>query len=229
MKPLKTRKPTFVTRYSPTAKRIFKILCKHWTAIYTRIPILKRFLKCISRLAYRANPNCKLAKKLVRAKLKPIQGQILSPHTLPNKANAVNTVAQMTQTFPTWLTLYTLTLTHTLGYRNGMSPSSNSICPLHSQLINSQQVCSEITRTYNTHGQATCDTSCIVYLIKCTICGQYYVGKTQQVDILISKNQALQILYLKNCVYKTTQLELPWIRNLQNPWKFILNNHSMQC
>ena len=26
----------------------------------------------------------------------------------------------------------------------------------------------------------------------------------QQVDILISKNQALQILYLKNYVYKTT-------------------------
>ena len=26
----------------------------------------------------------------------------------------------------------------------------------------------------------------------------------KQVDILISKNQALQILYLKHCVYKTT-------------------------
>ena len=26
----------------------------------------------------------------------------------------------------------------------------------------------------------------------------------QQVDILISKNQTLQILYLKHCVYKTT-------------------------
>ena len=49
----------------------------------------------------------------------------------------------------------------------------------------------------------------------------------EQVDILISKNQALQILYLKHCVYKTTQLELPWIRNLQNPQKFILNNHSI--
>ena len=27
---------------------------------------------------------------------------------------------------------------------------------------------------------------------------------TKQVDILIPKNQALQILYLKHCVYKTT-------------------------
>ena len=26
----------------------------------------------------------------------------------------------------------------------------------------------------------------------------------KQVDILISKNQALQLLYLKHCVYKTT-------------------------
>ena len=45
-----------------------------------------------------------------------------------------------------------------------------------------------------------------------------------QVDILISKNQALQILYLKHCVYKTTEVELPWIRNLRNPQTFILNN-----
>ena len=29
-------------------------------------------------------------------------------------------------------------------------------------------------------------------------------NKLEQVDILISKNQALQILYLKHCVYKTT-------------------------
>ena len=51
----------------------------------------------------------------------------------------------------------------------------------------------------------------------------------KQVDILISKNQALQILDLKHGVYKTTQLELPWIRNLRNPRKLILNNHSIQC
>ena len=51
----------------------------------------------------------------------------------------------------------------------------------------------------------------------------------KQVDILISKNQALQILYLKHCVYKTTLLELPWIRNLRNARKFMINNHSIQC
>ena len=28
--------------------------------------------------------------------------------------------------------------------------------------------------------------------------------EVKQVDILISKNQALQILYLKHCIYKTT-------------------------
>ena len=31
-----------------------------------------------------------------------------------------------------------------------------------------------------------------------------HVLDRKQVDILISKNQALQILYLKHCVYKTT-------------------------
>ena len=44
-------------------------------------------------------------------------------------------------------------------------------------------------------------------LINFCFCGKedffkQYIPK--QVDILISKNQALQILYLKNCVYKTT-------------------------
>ena len=43
----------------------------------------------------------------------------------------------------------------------------------------------------------------------------------KQVDILISKNQALQILYLKKCVYKKHKFS--WIRNLQNPRKFDLH------
>ena len=33
---------------------------------------------------------------------------------------------------------------------------------------------------------------------------KYSEGKEKQVDILISKNQALKILHLKHCVYKTT-------------------------
>ena len=36
-----------------------------------------------------------------------------------------------------------------------------------------------------------------------------------KVDILISKNQALQMLCLKHHVYKFS-----WIRNLQTTWKF---------
>ena len=43
----------------------------------------------------------------------------------------------------------------------------------------------------------------------------------EQVDILISKNQALKILYLKHCVYNETN-KLPWIRNLRNARKFDL-------
>ena len=49
----------------------------------------------------------------------------------------------------------------------------------------------------------------------CAICDIKVTVK--QVDILISKNQALQILYLKHCVYK--QRKLPWITNLWNPRK----------
>ena len=44
----------------------------------------------------------------------------------------------------------------------------------------------------------------------------------KQVDILISKNQVLQIVYIK-------QHKLPWIRNLRYPQKFILNSHNIQA
>ena len=45
----------------------------------------------------------------------------------------------------------------------------------------------------------------------------------RQVDILISKNQALQILYLKHHVYIISKLS--WIRNYRNPQKF--DSHEM--
>ena len=41
----------------------------------------------------------------------------------------------------------------------------------------------------------------------------------KQVDILISNNQAVQILYLKHQVYIKLH-KLSWIRNLRNPQKF---------
>ena len=43
---------------------------------------------------------------------------------------------------------------------------------------------------------------CNLYII----CMQWTLklATEKQVDILISKNQALQVLYLKHCVYKTT-------------------------
>ena len=178
--PLETRKPTFVTRYDPTAKKAFKILRKHWSAINTGVPILKRFLKCTPRLAYRANPN--LAKKLVRAKIKPTQEQNPQPthNTELNQHNTHNDTNNDNIAYLANLIHFNVE-TQMPGHRSGMSSCSNSICPLHSRLINAQQVRSKITRrTYNTHGQATCDTPCVVYLIQCKVCGLQYVGQTQK-------------------------------------------------
>ena len=45
----------------------------------------------------------------------------------------------------------------------------------------------------------------------------------EHVDILISKNQTLQILYLKHRVYNLYKLS--WIRNLRNPQKFSLHEN----
>ena len=66
--PIEQQKPTFVTRYCPNARKAFKIVQRHWTAIDTDIPILKRFLKATPQMVYRSNPN--LDNKLIRAKLK---------------------------------------------------------------------------------------------------------------------------------------------------------------
>ena len=41
-------------------------------------------------------------------------------------------------------------------------------------------------------------------LVSCIFNNYITKYKNKQVNILISKNQALQILYLKHCIYKTT-------------------------
>ena len=122
-----------------------------------------------------------MAKKLVRAKLKPIQEQNSQP-TSSTEQDQCSTHNSTNNNIAYLANLVHFNVeTKTPGYRNGMSPCSNSICPLHSRLIHSQQVRSKVTRrTYNAHGQATCDTPCVVYLIQCKICGLQYVGQTQK-------------------------------------------------
>ena len=168
--PIEKRKPTFVTRYCPNAKKAFRIVHKHWTSIDTDIPVLKKFLSCTPRMAYRANPN--LAKRLVRAKLRPP-----TPHcnnasvvSCNNKLLNINTLANLT---------HPVTPDSTGHY--SVTHCGNRRCPLHTRLMNSRRVRSRISRrTYHTHGQVTCDTPNIVYLIQCRICGRQYVGQTQQ-------------------------------------------------
>ena len=161
------KKPTFVTRYCPNAKRAFRIVHKHWTSMETDIPILKRFLRCTPRLAYRANPN--LAKRLVRAKLKqPTNCSSTNSHN--NKQLNINTLANLRHSVTP----------NPFGCHN-FTHCSNNRCPLHLRIINSTQVRSKISRrTYHTHGQSTCDTNNMVYLIQCKKCGRQYVGQTQQ-------------------------------------------------
>ena len=52
----------------------------------------------------------------------------------------------------------------------------------------------------------------------------------QQVDILISKNQALQILYLIATHVQFTKIhKLLWIETHENLIPMKLNNHTVQC
>ena len=56
----------------------------------------------------------------------------------------------------------------------------------------------------------------------------YKKEKFKQVDFLIPKNQALQILYLKHRVHTYIKLhKLLWIRNLRNPQKFDLHQNQI--
>ena len=52
---------------------------------------------------------------------------------------------------------------------------------------------------------------------------------SKQVDILISKTRHCKY-YTLNIVYIIMKPhKLPWIRNLRNPRKSILEKHSIQC
>ena len=175
--PIEVKKPTFVTRYCPNAQKAFRILLKHWTSVHksTDIPLLKRFLRRTPRMAYKANPN--LAKKLVRAKLKPIRTEESTP-TSPNTQQGHTDTIDI---------VHVANLKHSNvsaqppDSGNNVTFCQNTKCPLHTKLINSGQVRSKIpTRTYNTHGEATCDTPYIVYLIQCKHCNKQYVGQTQK-------------------------------------------------
>ena len=60
-----------------------------------------------------------------------------------------------------------------------------------------------------------------------TLCKFNILLKPKQVDILISKNQALQILYLKH-IAKAELHKLPWIETHKNLIPTKLNNDTVQ-
>ena len=177
--PPEAKKPTFVTRYCPNAQRAFRIVLKHWTSAYdsTDIPLLRRFLRCTPRMAYRANPN--LANRLVRAKLKPIH---TGDDPDNNNNSSDNTTQQQMDTNVNVDIICTANLRHSHVSTSmqppvGGSDNNNSVmthcrntkCPLHTRLIDSRQVRSKISRrTYMAQGKATCDTPYIVYLLTTT-------------------------------------------------------------
>ncbi|MCY4327357.1 MAG: GIY-YIG nuclease family protein, partial [Rhodobacteraceae bacterium] len=176
-------KPTFVTRYCPNAQRAFRIVHKHWTAISTEIPILKRFTNTTPRLAYRANKN--LSKKLVKAKLRqdtkdhPKHKQnITNNNHSPDPAHIISLAnlqhhqqADSTSTRRPMITILN-------GHRFKFCQQNN--CPIHSKYLHCKLIRSKISRrTFNTHDHnVSCSTPCVVYLIQCKKCGKQYVGQT---------------------------------------------------
>ena len=168
----RVRRPTFITRYCPNAKKAFRIIRKHWTSINTEIPILKRFLKTTPRMAYKSNAN--FTKRLVRAKLKNPNDECI--HTDTTKGTNTNdnnpTITARAK------------LKHQLPKaqeRGKLTPCSNKRCILHDRLIHSSTVRSKITRrTHHTRGRANCNTPHVVYLIQCKSCKKQYVGQTTQ-------------------------------------------------
>ena len=163
---LEATKPTFVTRFCPNAGKAFRILHKHWTNIDTDIPILKRFLSRTPRLAYKANAN--LAKRLVRAKLRPNRDD--ESTTLATNQTQASNIQQADTTIDSVNIIQKANLKYTdisqtwaPGGRGGVSLCSNSHCPLHNKLIDLRQV-----------------TPYVVYLIQCRRCGKQYVGQTQK-------------------------------------------------
>ena len=191
--PEELKKPTFVTRYCPNARRAFRIVHKHWSTINTNIPVLRRFIRVAPRLAFRANAN--LAKRLVRAKLrKPLSSSTTSSEETTTTTTTTTTVTH--QTINNERQPYNVTLNDDNNHiknmanlkhqadkhgNNKITLCSDSHCPLHTRLSCSRTVRSRVSRrTFHAHGSANCDTPRVVYLIQCKRCGRQYVGQTSQ-------------------------------------------------
>ena len=155
-----------------------------------KVPLVTLTLTLTLTLAYRANPN--LSKRLVRAKLKQYPPTTTTTTTIttgnnvnnsPNPATERNTNDSVNLDIKRLANLKhpATPTTNTFGRQGNVTRCNNHNCPLHSRLIDSTQVRSNISRrTFHTHGQATCDTPRVVYMIQCKKCGKQYVGQTAQ-------------------------------------------------
>ena len=64
--------PTLVTRYCSRARKVFRIVQRHWSLMYSDQEDIQKYINNRPTLTYRSNPN--LARMLIRVRLK-------RPHT----------------------------------------------------------------------------------------------------------------------------------------------------
>ena len=175
-KPQQTDKLIFVTQYTDNIQRIKRIFNKHWKLIKDN-QYLKHIFPSPPMIAYRANPS--LRKKLVRAKLKPINTE---PTTTPVPILSTSPQPQIDPNYP-----FNLFQDTSQNFRNPIKRHHKE-CQLCKQL-NTKSFVISTTRPTRTpidppppHQYYNCHSRNVVYLITCQYknCGAQYVGYTMR-------------------------------------------------
>ena len=81
-------RPAFVTRYCPKARKVFRIIQRYWSSLYTDHVDIRKYIKNKPRLTFRSKQS--LARKLVTAKLKKPYKRHNKQHDRTNNSNSSN-------------------------------------------------------------------------------------------------------------------------------------------
>ena len=180
-----TDKLVFVTHYTDDINRIKGIFRKHWKLIKNNT-LLNHIFPSPPVIAYKANPSLK--KKLVRAKLKPLDQTTPNQNPNPTSTPNTNTNTQTEGNPPTEPDYpYNLFKHTTQHFRNPIKRCNNE-CSICKQL-ETKTFAYSTTRTTKTpitpppiNKHYNCKSRNVVYLITCKeqTCGAQYVGYTMR-------------------------------------------------
>ena len=170
-------RPIFATRFTRDAQKASRHITRRWTQTHSPDEWSTKLIRMNRpKLVYKSNHS--LARRIVQAKLKKPNPQDHSH--MSSQSSREDTDREIETDRLNITSLAKLQYQKDIGIKITTKKCNDRECLLHSRLICTNQVRSTITnRAYITRvSSANCNTSYVVYMIKCCRCGLQYVGQT---------------------------------------------------